>query len=82
MTSFEVRAIGWVSSNLKDLESAPRQADEGAPEAWFVFDPEISAGLQSLKPGDHVLVLTWLDRARRDIVRVHPRGDAPWRHHQ
>jgi tRNA-Thr(GGU) m(6)t(6)A37 methyltransferase TsaA len=21
-------------------------------------------------------VLTWLDRARRDVVRVHPRGDA------
>ena len=76
MINFEVRPIGWVSSDLKDLDSAPRQADEGAPEAWLVFEPEMSEGLQSLKSGDHVVVLTWLDRARRDILRVHPRGDA------
>ncbi|MCS6304257.1 MAG: tRNA (N6-threonylcarbamoyladenosine(37)-N6)-methyltransferase TrmO [Nitrospira sp.] len=76
MINFEVRPIGWVSSDLKDLDSAPRQADEGAPEAWLVFEPEMSEGLQSLKSGDHVFVLTWLDRARRDILRVHPRGDA------
>jgi tRNA-Thr(GGU) m(6)t(6)A37 methyltransferase TsaA len=76
MTNFEVRPIGWVLSDLKDLDSAPRQADEGAPEAWLVFEPEMSEGLQSLKSGDHVVVLTWLDRARRDILRVHPRGDA------
>ena len=75
MTSFDVRAIGWVSSDLKDLDLAPRQADEGAPEAWSVFEPEMSEGLQNLKSGDHVLVLTWLNRARRDILRVHPRGD-------
>jgi len=81
MTNFEVRPIGvrpigWVLSDLKDLDSAPRQADEGAPEAWLIFEPEMSEGLQSLKSGDHVVVLTWLDRARRDILRVHPRGDA------
>lgn len=75
VTRFEVRPIGRVSSDLKDLESAPRQADEGAPEAWLVFDSEMSEGLQSLKPGDHVLVLTWLDLAHRDILRVHPRGE-------
>src|SRR6516164_456842 len=25
--------------------------------------------------GDEVILLTWLDRARRDVLRVHPRGD-------
>jgi len=25
--------------------------------------------------GDEIIVLTWLDRARRDVLRVHPRGD-------
>lgn len=68
--------MGWVRPDLNDLESAPRQAVEGAPEAWLVVEPENSEGLQSLQPGDHVLVLTWLDRARRDILCVHPRGDA------
>jgi tRNA-Thr(GGU) m(6)t(6)A37 methyltransferase TsaA len=75
MTSFEVKAIGKVESPLTDLESAPRQPDEGAPEAWLVFEPKMLEGLRSLRPGDVVIVITWLDRARRDVLRVHPRGD-------
>lgn len=73
--SFEVKPIGWVESPLKDLDSAPRQPDEGAPEAWLVFEPDMLDGLRSLRPGDRVIVLTWLDRARRDVLSVHPRGD-------
>ncbi len=76
VTTFEVKAIGRVESPLTDLESAPRQADEGAPEAWLVFEPEMLEGLRSLRPGDEVIVITWLDRARRDVLSVHPRGDA------
>ncbi len=76
MTTFEVKAIGKVESLLTDLASAPRQADEGAPEAWLVFEPEMLEGLRSLQPGDEVIVITWLDRARRDVLSVHPRGDA------
>ena len=75
MAIFDVKVIGRVESPLTDLESAPRQADEGAPEAWLVFEPEVLEGLQSLLPGDEILILTWLDRARRDILSVHPRGD-------
>jgi tRNA-Thr(GGU) m(6)t(6)A37 methyltransferase TsaA len=75
VTSFDVKAIGRVESSLTDLESAPRQADEGAPEAWLVFEPEMLEGLRSIRPGDEVIVITWLDRARRDVLRVHPRDD-------
>ena len=32
-------------------------------------------GLDGVLPGAHVIVVTWLDRARRDILRVHPRDD-------
>jgi len=76
MTRCEVKAIGRVESPLKDLESSPRQADEGAPAAWLVFEPEVGEGLRDLRAGDAILVLTWLHRARRDVLRVHPRGDA------
>jgi tRNA-Thr(GGU) m(6)t(6)A37 methyltransferase TsaA len=75
VASFEVKVIGRVASPLIDLELAPRQADEGAPEAWLVFEPELLEGLRSLRPGDEVIVITWLDRARRDVLSVHPRGD-------
>ena len=76
MTNFDVKPIGRVESPLFDLESAPRQPDEGAPAAWLVFEPEVLAGLRTLRPGDEVFILTWLDRARRDVLSVHPRGDA------
>ncbi len=75
MTSFELKAIGRVESSLRELESAPRQPDEGAPDAWLDFDPGVQEGLASLRPGDEILVLTWLHRARRDVLTVHPRGD-------
>jgi tRNA (Thr-GGU) A37 N-methylase len=75
LTIFEVTAIGKVESLLNDLESAPLQADEGAPEAWLVFEPEMLEGLRNVKSGDEIIVITWLDRARRDVLSVHPRGD-------
>lgn len=75
MTTFEVRAIGRVESPLADAASAPRQADEGAPEAWLVLQPEVIEGLRGIRAGDEVILLTWLDRARRDVLAVHPRGD-------
>jgi tRNA-Thr(GGU) m(6)t(6)A37 methyltransferase TsaA len=75
VAGFEIRAIGRVESPLTDADSAPRQADEGAPEAWLVLEPEVVEGLQGIAVGDEALVLTWLDRARRDVLSVHPRGD-------
>jgi len=54
---------------------APRQGDEGAPDAWLVFEPSVSDGLRDLRPGTEVIVLTWLDRARRDVLVTRPRND-------
>jgi tRNA-Thr(GGU) m(6)t(6)A37 methyltransferase TsaA len=76
MTAFDLRPIGRVVSSLTDPSAAPRQPDEGAPPATLVFDPAFRDALSNLHPGDEVLLLTWLDRARRDVLRVHPRGDA------
>jgi tRNA-Thr(GGU) m(6)t(6)A37 methyltransferase TsaA len=64
-----------VESPLTDMESAPKQGDEGAPDAWLEFEPDVLDGLQGIGPGDQLLVLTWLDRAERDVLVVHPRGD-------
>jgi tRNA-Thr(GGU) m(6)t(6)A37 methyltransferase TsaA len=73
--SYEVMTIGKVESLLTDLDSAPKQGDEGAPDAWLVFEPGVLDALEGIRPGDEVIVLTWLHRARRDVLRVHPRGD-------
>ena len=72
----ELISIGRVESSLRLREEAPKQGDEGAPDAWLVFDEAMRDGLEGIATGDVLLVLTWLDRARRDVLRVHPRDDA------
>src|SRR5262245_46829875 len=75
MHSITIEPIGRVESSLGDRASAPRQPDEGAPDAWLVFEPRVREALSGLRAGDHAILLTWLDRAQRDVLRVHPRGD-------
>lgn len=72
---FLLRPIGWVSSPLVDPAAAPKQGDEGSPEAWLLFDEAVREGLRDLRPRTDVVVLTWLHRARRDLLVVHPRDD-------
>ena len=72
---FEVTPIGAVESPLTDPASAPKQGDEGAPDAWLVFEPGVAEGLTGIRTGDELIVVTWLHLARRDVLRVHPRGD-------
>jgi tRNA-Thr(GGU) m(6)t(6)A37 methyltransferase TsaA len=71
----ELNAIGRVESPLAERAEAPLQGHEGAPDAWLVFEPWAADGLDGIAEGDELLVLTWLDRANRDTLRVHPRGD-------
>jgi tRNA-Thr(GGU) m(6)t(6)A37 methyltransferase TsaA len=71
----ELRQIGRVESPLTDPSEAPKQGFEGAPEAWLVIDEAVIDGLEGVAPGDALVVLTWLHRADRDVLRVHPRDD-------
>jgi tRNA-Thr(GGU) m(6)t(6)A37 methyltransferase TsaA len=68
--------IGRVESTLTEPSDAPRQGSEDAPDAWLVLEPRVREALDGITPGARVIVLTWLDRARRDVLRVHPRDDA------
>ena len=74
--SYDVVPIGRVESPLTDKATAPKQGHEGSPEAWLVFEPAVLEGLDGIAAGDEVILLTWLDRADRDVLRVHPRDDA------
>jgi tRNA-Thr(GGU) m(6)t(6)A37 methyltransferase TsaA len=73
--TYEVRGIGVVRSPLRDLEAAPRQGDEGAPEAELVFDEEVGPALQGIEAGSVVVLLTWLHRGNRDTLETRPRND-------
>jgi tRNA-Thr(GGU) m(6)t(6)A37 methyltransferase TsaA len=72
---FHVIGVGHVESVLTERAEAPRQADEAAPPAWLVFDPALAAAVADISAGDDIVVLTWLDRASRDVLRTRPRDD-------
>ena len=74
-TLYTVEPVGFVRSELTQLEDAPMQGDEGAPEAWLELIPSAAPGLVSIAAGDELIVLTWLHLAQRDVLQVHPRGD-------
>lgn len=75
MSDFTAYAVATVSSPLTSTADAPRQGDEGAPDAWVVVDPQYAEAARDLRPGAEVLLITWLDRADRTVQVVHPRGD-------
>jgi tRNA-Thr(GGU) m(6)t(6)A37 methyltransferase TsaA len=67
--------IGFLQSPLKELLEAPRQGREGAPDAWLEVNAPVAEGLEGLAVGDEIIVITWLHKAQRDILKVHPRND-------
>ena len=71
----ELRPIGVIRSSIKNRRAAPKQGSEGAPDAWLEVHPAVAQALDGLKPGDELIVVTWLHQARRNVVKVHPRSD-------
>jgi tRNA-Thr(GGU) m(6)t(6)A37 methyltransferase TsaA len=69
-----LRPVGHVESRLVDRANAPSQGDEGAPQAWLVFNPDVRDAVRDLQVGDHIIVITWLHLSRRDVLRTYPRN--------
>jgi tRNA-Thr(GGU) m(6)t(6)A37 methyltransferase TsaA len=76
MREYRVRPIGYIQSEIKKREDAPLFYTEGAPKATLKVLPKYRVGLNRMRVGDEIIVITWLHRAHRNILRVHPRGDA------
>ena len=75
MSDFDLRPIGVIRSSLTSRKDAPKQGDEGAPDAWLEIYSWAAGGLLRMAAGDEILVFTWLHQGRRDTLQVHPRGD-------
>ena len=71
----KLRPVGLIRSTLKKLSEAPKQGSEGAPDAWLEVHAFATDALEGIEPGDDLLVITWLDQARREVLQVHPRSD-------
>jgi len=75
MEKYQVKPIGFIRSELKNVEDAPSFYTEGAPNAQLELLPEFTEGLDRMQVGRDIIVLTWLHLARRDILKVHPQGN-------
>ncbi|HEY7993881.1 MAG TPA: tRNA (N6-threonylcarbamoyladenosine(37)-N6)-methyltransferase TrmO [Candidatus Eremiobacteraceae bacterium] len=73
--AFEIRPVGVVRSTIKRRGDGPKQGREGAQDAWLEIEAEVVGGIEGISTGDEVIVITWLHLARRDELKVHPRGD-------
>ena len=73
--SFQLRPVGVIRSTLKARSKAPKQGSEGAPDAWLEVKPFAALALDGLAIGDDVIVITWFHRAKREVLKVHPRSD-------
>ncbi|HMN30584.1 MAG TPA: hypothetical protein PKE45_20705, partial [Caldilineaceae bacterium] len=74
-TQYLLDPIGFIQSPLQDRGQAPRQGSEGAPDAWLVVNEAVAEGLDGIGVGDELFVITWLHEARRDLLKLHPRGE-------
>jgi tRNA-Thr(GGU) m(6)t(6)A37 methyltransferase TsaA len=74
-TDFTLVPVGIIRSPLTQLNQAPMQGSEGAPDAWIEIVPEVTAVLDGLVVGQDIIVITWLHQADRTILKVHPRDD-------
>ena len=70
-----LRPVGVIRSTLKARVHAPKQGDEGAPDAWLEVEEAAALGLRGVQAGDEMLLVTWLHQARRDVLLVHPRSE-------
>lgn len=75
MAEIEIKPVGRVESSLTERAAAPKQGDEGAPEAWIAFELDLIDALHGIGPGDEVLIFTWLDRGDREVLQTRPRDD-------
>src|SRR5215469_16956210 len=75
METFTIEPIGVIRSVLKNRADAPKQGYEGAPDAWLEVFPSFAFATEGIGVGDEIVVITWFHAARRDVLRVHPRGD-------
>ena len=75
MTAFSIQPIGILHCDLTDRAHTPKLYDESSHVGTIEIYPEFIEGLAGMQKGDTIVVLFWLDRADRSILKVYQRGD-------
>jgi tRNA-Thr(GGU) m(6)t(6)A37 methyltransferase TsaA len=64
--------IGRIRTPWKRRQDCPKNPRETDAPCTIVLDPRWTEGLKGLESVSHLLVLYWMDRARRDLVLQMP----------
>lgn len=72
--NYSLTPVGFIRSSLRERTHAPRQGNEGAPDAWVELDPRVGDALEGLHVGQEIILITWFHHSRREVLQVHPRG--------
>jgi tRNA-Thr(GGU) m(6)t(6)A37 methyltransferase TsaA len=72
---FVLNPIGRIHSTLTVRHGAPRQGDEGAPDARVEMKPEFVDAVEGIEVGQEIILLTWLHQAKRETLKTIPRNN-------
>ncbi len=75
VSAYSLEPVGFIRSTVKGREDAPRQGPEGAPDAWLEIEPRFAGAMLGMEVGHKLIVITWLHKAKRDVLKGHPRNN-------
>lgn len=67
--------IGIIHCALESREDTPKNFDISTETGTLEIFPEYTEALDGIKVGQTIVVLFWLHQAKRDLLKVYPRGD-------
>jgi tRNA-Thr(GGU) m(6)t(6)A37 methyltransferase TsaA len=65
--------VGRIRTPWQRREECPKNARESDAVCTIEVDPRYAAALKDIETSSHLLVLYWMDKARRDLVLQAPR---------
>lgn len=71
----QLHIIGMLHGDILSRDDAPKNYSESSRVGTIEVFSQYNEGLEGVEAGQTIVVLFWLHEARRDILKVHPRGD-------
>lgn len=73
--AIEGRPIGVIHCRLQTAAETPMNFSVSQESGTLEVFPQYREAMEGLKVGQTVVALFWLHEARRDLLKVYPRGD-------
>ena len=76
MDKFYIAPVGYIRSDVTERGQAPRQGRDADLGASIEILAQFSDALEGIGQWSQLLVICWMHLADRDILAVHPKGNA------